>query len=109
MGPRNHVRWGPDPPIGSGNYDGKGAAHCRELCKKAEPIEIPFGLWIRMGPRKHAFDGVHTGEICQIMIELSMFGGDAAFFSNYFDHVSLLSLMLLFCCCCQLLQTHQTF
>jgi len=25
--------------------------------KMAEPIKIPFGLWTRMGPRKHALDG----------------------------------------------------
>ena len=23
----------------------------------AEPIEIPFGLWARMGPRNHVLDG----------------------------------------------------
>jgi len=28
--------------------------------KTAEPIEMPFGLWTRMGPRKHALGGVHT-------------------------------------------------
>ena len=26
---------------------------CRELCKTAEPIEIPFGLWTRVSQRKH--------------------------------------------------------
>jgi len=25
--------------------------------KTAEPIEIPFGLWTRMGPRNHLLDG----------------------------------------------------
>ena len=25
--------------------------------KMAEPIEIPFGLWARMGPRNHVLDG----------------------------------------------------
>ena len=25
--------------------------------KIAEPIEMPFGLWARMGPRNHVFDG----------------------------------------------------
>jgi len=24
--------------------------HSREPCKKAEPIEMPFGLWTRLGP-----------------------------------------------------------
>jgi len=26
--------------------------------KTAEPIEMPFGLWTRVGPRKHVLDGV---------------------------------------------------
>jgi len=25
--------------------------------KTAEPIELPFGLWPRMGPRNHVLDG----------------------------------------------------
>ena len=25
--------------------------------KTAEPIEMPFGLWARMGPRNHVLDG----------------------------------------------------
>jgi len=25
--------------------------------KTAEPIEMPFGLWTRVGPRKHVLDG----------------------------------------------------
>jgi len=27
--------------------------------KPAEPIEMPFRLWTRVGPRKHVLDGVH--------------------------------------------------
>jgi len=28
------------------------------ICAKtAEPIEMPFGLWARMGPRNHVLDG----------------------------------------------------
>jgi len=26
-------------------------------CKTAEPIEIPIGLWTRVGPRNHVLDG----------------------------------------------------
>ena len=26
--------------------------------KTAEPIEMPFGLWTRVGPRNHVLDGV---------------------------------------------------
>jgi len=28
------------------------------FAKPAEPIEMPFGLWTRMGPRNHVLDGV---------------------------------------------------
>jgi len=28
--------------------------------KTAQPIEMPFGLRIRVGPRKHVVGGVHT-------------------------------------------------
>jgi len=30
--------------------------------KMAEPIEMPFGLWTRVGMRMHVLDGVHTGD-----------------------------------------------
>ena len=53
----------------------------------AEPIEMPFGIWTPVGPRKHVLDGVHIGATWR-MIEPSMCGGDAAFLSNYFDHLS---------------------
>jgi len=29
--------------------------------KMAEPIEMLFGLWTRMDPRKHVLGDVHTG------------------------------------------------
>jgi len=29
----------------------------RSRAKTAEPIEMPFGLWARMGPRNHVLDG----------------------------------------------------
>jgi len=52
VGPRNHVLDGiPDPPMGSGNFEGKGASHCKiwehsavSCAKTAEPIEVRFGL-----------------------------------------------------------------
>ena len=33
--------------MGMGNFEWKGVAHCKvqELCKTAEPIEMPFGSW----------------------------------------------------------------
>jgi len=30
----------------------------RELCKTAEQIEMTFGLWTRVGPRKYVLDGL---------------------------------------------------
>jgi len=51
-----------------GNFEGKEAAHCKlqglsavSCTKKAEPVEMPFGVWTRVGPRKHVLDGVHIG------------------------------------------------
>ena len=28
--------------------------------KTAEPIEMPFGLWTRIGPRNHVLDGIQV-------------------------------------------------
>jgi len=36
---------------------GLSACHDREPCKTAEPLEMPFGLWTRVGPRNHVLDG----------------------------------------------------
>jgi len=54
VGPRNHVLDGVSDSHGKGQFGGKdmpghARQHCRELCKKAEPIEMPFGLWARVG------------------------------------------------------------
>jgi len=56
---------GSDPPVGRSNFVGEGHAptspmtFCHELRKKmAETtIEIRFGMWTWMGPRKHVLDG----------------------------------------------------
>jgi len=31
--------------------------------KTAEPIEMPFGLWTRVGPRKHVFQGAQIPHV----------------------------------------------
>ena len=31
--------------------------------KMAEPTEMPFGIWTRVGPRKHVLHGVHISAI----------------------------------------------
>jgi len=58
------------------------------ICAKtAEPIDMPFGTWTRVGPRKHALDvGTHWRHLANT-IEPFMCGGDVAFLSNYFDHL----------------------
>ena len=48
-------------PMGRGNFEGA----CPDMpndtgvncAKTAEPIEVPFGFWTRVGPRKHVLDG----------------------------------------------------
>jgi len=57
MGPRNRVRWGPDPPWEGVFLRGKGAVrskveqHSAVICTKtAEPIQMSFGLWTQVGP-----------------------------------------------------------
>ena len=57
------IRSGSRSPMWRGNFDGEGASHCKVyghsavICAKvAEPIEMPFGLWDRMGPRNHLLD-----------------------------------------------------
>jgi len=60
-GPRNHVvDWGPHPPWEGAILRGKGASHCKVYGrsavireKTAEPIQMPLGLWARMGRRSH--------------------------------------------------------
>jgi len=62
---RNHVLdRGPDSPwkgtILRGNDTPRHARrHSDVSCAKtAEPVEMPFWLWIRLGPRKHRLHGV---------------------------------------------------
>ena len=41
---------------------GRAGQHCAVSCAKmAEPIEMPFGLWTRVGTRKHVLGKVYTG------------------------------------------------
>jgi len=49
---------------GNGKFWGGRVVHCKvgtlchERCKTAERIEMSFGIWFQVGPRKH---GVYTG------------------------------------------------
>jgi len=50
--------------VGMSNFEGEGRPIVKyrdtavSCAKTAEPIEIPFGLWARMGPSNHVLDGV---------------------------------------------------
>ena len=47
---------------------------CAEM---TEQIEMPFGLWTRVGPRKRVLGGMHSGATCgdlnPFQIELQIF------------------------------------
>jgi len=49
------------------------------LAKTAELIEMPFGVWTRVGPRKHALGGGVLWRNLANTMEPSICGGDAAF------------------------------
>jgi len=59
---------------------------CRSVClsrwwtlqKTAEPIEMPFGIWTRVGPRRHVLEGVYWRHLANT-IERPICGGDTAF------------------------------
>jgi len=38
-------------------HAGRSAVSCAKTAKTAEQIEMPFGLWTRVGPRKHYWMG----------------------------------------------------
>jgi len=95
MGPREScVRWGLDPPW-IGAILGERGAHCKaygltvmSCAKTAEPVDLPFGFWTWVGPRKDKFNrirqvtpmcrhGRHIGAIWQIQLN-RLCGGDAA-------------------------------
>jgi len=65
VGPTKHVLdGGPDPPYEGTILRGKGQSIVKHwdslLCgggKMAEPIEVPFGMWTRVGPTKHVLVG----------------------------------------------------
>jgi len=56
------IRWGGPGPhaqeqfLGKVIWPGMPDTLCRELCKW---FDQSFGLWTRVGPKKHVVDGVH--------------------------------------------------
>jgi len=75
MGPRNHVLGGSKSPMVRGNFGGKGrplwsiGTFSMSCAETAEPIDLPFELWIRVGQRKHEFSRIHQmAPICTISV-----------------------------------------
>jgi len=50
-------------------------------------IKMPFGLWTRVGPRKHVLDEVHNGATWYIRLN-RLRAAAMRTFVNYFDHLS---------------------
>jgi len=66
--------------------------------KMAEPIEMPFGIWTRVGPRKHVLGGTIGCTLGQPnTIAPSMCGGDAACCQITLTNCSLFGMIVLYC------------
>ena len=90
------IWWGPDPPCEGAILRWERGVpmqsigtYCRELCRMAESIDLPFGSWTRVGRRKHMFNNIHqVAPMCPHgrarwrylvnTIEPPVCGGDAA-------------------------------
>jgi len=68
------------------------------IVSPAEPIEMPFGFWTRVGPRNHVFDGSPDPPIGGAILrgkerlivnyrEYRPRVGRCGLLSNYFDHL----------------------
>jgi len=55
--------------------------------KMAERIEMSFGLWTRVGPKKHVKGGGANWRHLANTTEPSMCVGDGGFLSNFLDHL----------------------
>jgi len=74
VGPENDVLdGGPDLPVERGNFGGERGAHSKiyaiSCAKTAELIDLSFGLWTRVGPRKHRFNRIRqVALMCPILL-----------------------------------------
>ena len=98
VGPGNHILDGGPYPSSEGAILSKRRAHCKyrdfllwAVQERFEPINLPFGLWTRVGRRKHKFNRVHLVASmclqCHWTVCLLWWCGLT---SNYFDHLLLL-------------------
>jgi len=70
------------------------------LCAKmAEPIEMPFRLWTRVGRMACIRWGAYWHNLANT-IELSVCSGDEVHLSNCFEHLFILLLLKCVCGCC---------
>jgi len=85
------ISWGPDAPWEGAILRGKGKGHARghsavSFPKMAEPIDLPFQLWTRVGLKEAQFNHIRqVAPMCRAhwrhlanMIELSVCGSDVA-------------------------------
>ena len=95
-GPREScIRWGPDPSMGRGNFWGKvivniglSAVSCARV---VEPINWRFGLWTRVGQRKHKFNHIHqVASVCPQYHWTVHVRRRCGLLSNYFNHLLVL-------------------
>jgi len=99
-GPRNHeLNGGADPPQ-KGAILGKRVAHCKVLrlsavscAKTAELIDLPFGLWNRVGRRKYKFHRIRQMvSMCPRHSAMSCAKTAMRSYVKYFDHLSLVRI-----------------
>jgi len=62
--------------------------------KMAESIEMPFGLWTRVGQRKHVLGGAHTGATWRIPLKRPCAAGMRPFYQITLPTCYLLLLLL---------------
>jgi len=65
------IRWGPDDPMGRGNFVERGTrlqleTYAVSCAKRAEPFDSPFGLWTLVGWPKHnlVVRAVWSSDVC---------------------------------------------
>jgi len=56
----------------------------------AQLMDMLFGTWTRVGPRKHVLGGVHTGDTCRLPLNCPCVVVIWPFLSYYFGHLLLL-------------------
>jgi len=97
------IRWGPEPHeraiIRGKDMLGHTRQHSVVSCAKmAETIDLPFGLWSRVGQKKHKFNRIRqvapmcphgSAHLRNLANTIEPFGC-CGLMSNYFDHLLLL-------------------